>query len=145
MNLEITHAQFGVKPPVTKPIPEFLIEVGEEGIRKLAHDHYEKIRDSKISFLFPSNEEDFEKAKEHAADFLIQICGGRAYFTENRGAPKMVQRHARFRIDNESRVEWLELYKPLLLELKDKGVTETSLQSFWNYLNIFSIWMINTK
>ena len=35
MNLDITYAQFGVRPPVTKPIPEFIIEVGEAGIRGL--------------------------------------------------------------------------------------------------------------
>jgi hemoglobin len=145
MNLEIAYAQFGVRPPVTKPIPEFLIEVGEDGIRELADKHYELIRDSEIAYLFPKNPEDFEKAKKHAADFFIQICGGRAYFNENRGAPQMIGRHARFRIDAKARKIWLELYKPLLLELKDNGVTETSLKSFWEYLNIFSLWMINTK
>ena len=35
MNLQVTQAMFGVRIPVTKPIPEFLIEMGEEGIRKL--------------------------------------------------------------------------------------------------------------
>jgi hemoglobin len=145
MNLDITQVMFGVRIPVTKPIPEFLIEVGEDGIRKLVDDHYEKLRESEISNLFPMDDNDFAKAKQHAADFLIQICGGRAYFTENRGAPQMVGRHAPFRITAKARAVWLELYKPLILELKDKGVTETSLQSFWNYLDVFSTWMINTK
>ena len=35
MNLEISQAQFGVRLPVTKPIPEFLLEVSEECIREL--------------------------------------------------------------------------------------------------------------
>jgi len=145
MNLEIAYAQFGVKPPVTKPIPEFLIEVGEAGIRELADKHYESIRGSEIEFLFPMDPEDFEKAKKHAADFFIQICGGTPHFNQNRGAPRMVGRHAPFKIDAKAREVWLELYKPLLLELKESGVTETSLHSFWDYLNIFSLWMINTK
>lgn len=51
----------------------------------------------------------------------------------------MVGRHAPFAIDAKARERWLELYKPLLEELKEQGVTETSLQSFWNYLNIFSL------
>ncbi len=145
MNLEITHAQFGTRPPVTKPIPEFLIEVGEDGMRKLISDHYNSIKTSEIAFLFPMDEKEFEEAKKHSSDFFIQICGGPSYFNQNRGAPQMVGRHAPFRIDAKAREIWLELYKPLIIELKDKGVTETSLQSFWNYLNIFSIWMINTK
>jgi len=145
MNLNITKAPFGVRPPVVKPIPEFLIEVKETGLRELISQHYDKIRTSSISHLFPLDENDFEKAKVHASDFFIQICGGRAYFNENRGAPQMVGRHAPFRIDAKAREVWLELYKPILLELEKSGVTETSLQSFWDYLNIFSLWMINTQ
>ena len=145
MNLEIEYAQFGVRPPVTKPIPEFLIEVGEEGIRKMINDHYNLIRKSDIAHLFPIDDEEFEKAKTHSSDFFIQICGGPAYFNQNRGAPQMIGRHAPFRIDAKARERWLELYKPCLEELKEQGVTETSLNSFWGYLNIFSIWMINTQ
>jgi hemoglobin len=145
MNLTITKTPFGVRPPVQKPIPEFLIEVTEEGIRKLINDHYDSIKKSEISYLFPLDEKEFEQAKINSSDFFIQICGGRAYFNENRGAPQMIGRHARFRIDAKAREVWLELYKPLLMELKEQGVTETSLNSFWNYLNIFSLWMINTK
>ncbi len=145
MNLEISQAQFGVRPPVTKPIPEFLIEVGEEGIRNLISKHYDSIKQSDISYLFPVDEVEFEQAKVNSADFFIQICGGPKYFNTNRGAPQMVGRHAPFRIDAKARQTWLELYKPLIKELKEQGVTETSLKSFWGYLDIFSIWMINTQ
>lgn len=140
-----TQVPFGMRPPVTKPIPEFLIEVGEAGIRELINKHYDLIKQSSIAHLFPINAEDFEKAKQHSSDFFIQICGGRAYFNENRGAPQMIGRHAPFRIDATAREIWLELYKPLLEELQKEGVTETSLRSFWDYLDIFSLWMINTK
>lgn len=144
MDLEISYAAFGERPPVTKPIPEFLIEVGEEGIRNLVSKHYDSIRESDISHLFPQGEKEFELAKQHSADFFIQICGGHPYFTQNRGAPRMVGRHAPFRIDAKARETWLELYKPLILELEKDGVTQTSLYSFWRYLDIFSLWMINT-
>jgi hemoglobin len=145
MNLEIMQAQFGVRPPVVKPIPEFLIEMGEAGIRKLISDHYDAIKASDIYYLFPQDADEFEIAKKHSADFMIQICGGPAYFNQNRGAPQMIGRHAPFAIDAKARKRWLELYIPLLEELKEQGITETSLNSFWGYINIFSIWMINTK
>jgi len=145
MNLEISYAAFGVRPPVTKPIPEFLIEVGEEGMRNLISKHYDSIKESDISHLFPSREKEFELAKQHSSDFFIQICGGHPYFNQNRGAPQMVGRHAPFRIDAKARETWLKLYKPLILELEKEGVTQTSLLSFWGYLNIFSLWMINTQ
>ncbi|HEX5623830.1 MAG TPA: globin [Sulfuricurvum sp.] len=145
MNLSITEGTLGVRPPVTKPHPGFLFEVGEERLRKLVNDHYELIRTSDIAFLFPIfDEDDFSAAKKHAADFLIQICGGPDYFNQTRGEPRMVGRHAPFRIDAAARRRWLEFYAQLLPALEEEGINPEYIQSFWNYLDIFSIWMINT-
>ncbi len=146
MDLKITDGEFGVRLPVTKPHPGFFAEVGEERFRKLVDDHYELIRNSDIAFLFPVfDEEEFSLAKKHAADFFIQICGGHAYFAESRGEPRMVGRHAPFRIDEKARRRWLELYAQLLPELESEGVSPEYIKSFWEYIDIFSTWMINTK
>jgi hemoglobin len=146
MKLTITEGEIGVRPPVAKPHPGFLHEVGEDRFKKLVYDHYEKIKTSDIAFLFPVlDDDDFEEAKKHAFDFLIQISGGPDYFTQNRGEPQMVGRHAPFRIDEEGRKVWLSLYIPLLEELVDEGITPEYIESFWNYLDIFSMWLVNTK
>jgi len=55
MNLEISYAEFGVKPPVVKPVPEFLLEVIEKGIRELILKHYDAIKESDIKYLFPQD------------------------------------------------------------------------------------------
>ena len=145
LNLEILHGELGTRPPVTKPHPGFYHQVGEARFRKLVDDHYELIRDSDIAFLFPVNDdEDFEAAKKHAADFFIQICGGPAYFNQSRGEPRMVGRHAPFRIDEPARRRWLEFYQRLLPQLVEEGIDEAYVQSFWDYINVFSTWMINT-
>lgn len=145
MELKITNGILGERPPVTKPHPGFLQEVGEERFRQLISDHYELLRNSEISFLFPGHDEAlFAEAKKHAADFMIQICGGPAYFNQSRGEPRMVGRHAPFRIDPFARLKWLEAYAKLLPELEQEGISPDYIQSFWNYLDIFSIWMINT-
>ena len=145
MTLEITPGQLGIRPPVTKPHPGFYHQVGEERFRKLVDDHYELIRTSDIGFLFPINDEDdFQQAKDHAADFLIQICGGPDYFNQHRGQPQMVGRHAPFRIDEPARRRWLEFYAELLVALEDEGVDPEYIKSFWVYLDVFSIWLINT-
>lgn len=145
MELKITDGVLGVRPPVAKPHPGFFHQVGEERFRKLVDDHYEMIRNSDIAFLFPVNDEDdFSVAKKHAADFLIQISGGPDYFAQTRGEPRMVGRHAPFRIDEKARRRWLEFYGVLLPKLEDEGVNPEYIQSFWDYLDIFSIWMINT-
>ncbi len=145
MNLAITPGTLGVRPPVTKPHPGFFHQVGETRFRKLVDDHYDLIRPSDIGFLFPiHDDDDFDAAKQHAADFLIQICGGPDYFNQTRGEPRMVGRHAPFRIDEESRRRWLEFYAQLLPALLEEGINEAYVQSFWDYLDIFSIWLINT-
>lgn len=145
MNLFTTPGQFGVRPPVEKPNPEFLQELGEDGFRKLVSDHYELLKDSDISHLFPINDEkEFADAKKHAADFMIQICGGPRYFDISRGAPRMVGRHEPFAITEQARKRWLECYAMLLPGLSDR-VKDENIQSFWDYLNVFSQWMVNTQ
>ncbi len=144
MNFDITYAPFGTRPPVTKPSPSFLAEVTEEGMRKLISKHYDSIKESDIYPLFPQDDAEFEQAKLNSSDFFIQICGGPAYFNAHRGAPMMAKRHAPFAITPKARETWLKLYIPLLEELLEQGVSEESVKSFWNYLDIFSIWMTNT-
>jgi len=146
MNFTITEVVSGkTSPTIVKPNSGFLAEVGEERFRKLVNDHYELIRYSDIAFMFPvSYEEDFAKVKKHAADFLIQICGGPDYYAQTRGDPRMLARHARFRIDAKGRHTWLECYAVLLLELEKEGISPENIQSFWSYLDAFSVVMVNT-
>jgi hemoglobin len=144
LDLTISEGKLGEFPPVTKPHPGFFYEVGEERFRALVDAHYELIRDSDIAFLFPVDDDDFEEAKKHAADFLIQICGGPNYFEQTRGEARMVGRHAPFRIDEHGRRTWLSLYAKLLPELEKEGINPEYIQSFWDYLDTHSKWMVNT-
>ena len=145
MNFQITPVIFGARPIVSKPNHAFLEAIGEEGMRTLIDKHYESIRDSSIYSIFPQNEKEYEQAKVNASDFFIQICGGIAHFNTNRGAPMMIKRHIPFAITQEARNTWLELYMPLLNELEEQGIDKELIRSFWNYLDIFSAWMMNTK
>ena len=146
MKLEITDGEIDIRPPVAKPHPGFYKEVGEERFRKLVFDHYESIKTSDIAFLFPIfDDDDFAEAQKHAADFLIEISGGPDYFTQTRGEHQMVGRHAPFRIDEKARKSWLELYIPLLEALETEGISPEYIESFWNYLDLFSMWVVNTK
>lgn len=146
MDFTITECSLGAaQPTIAKPHPGFLTQAGEERFRKLVNDHYEMIRDTKIAFMFPVDyEEDFTKVKKHAADFLIQVCGGPDYYAQTRGDPRMLARHARFRIDENGRRIWLGCYAELLPELAKEGVDSEYIQSFWDYLNTFSMLMVNT-
>ncbi len=108
----------------------------------MVDDHYNLLTESSINDLFPKNPIALEKAKEHSADFFIQICGGPDYFNHNRGKPQLNRRHVPFKITAEGRIEWLNCYKPVLQELE---LPEEVLLSFWNYLDVFSKWMVNRQ
>ena len=126
---------------VALPDPAFLDHLGEAGVRNLVSDHYDALVNSPIKDLFPSDAKMLAMAKKHSADFFIQICGGPDYFTQSRGQPKMAKRHEPFKITPQARRVWLTCYHPLLLKL---DLPSPVTQSFWDYLNIFSVWMINT-
>lgn len=142
MNYTINQYEFGQRPAVTLPSPEMLSILQEEGVRKMVSDHYNLLSQSEIKHLFPRIEEQLDKAKQRSSDFFIQILGGRPYFNENRGKPMLVARHAPFAIREQDRVIWLKCYAKVLSGL---NLPEPILQSFWDYLNVFSFWMVNTK
>jgi len=141
MDLKITTYQFGERPGVDKPDPEFYKQLGDDGIRKMVSRHYDLLRESAIKDLFPTDDAAFELSKQNSADFMIQICGGPDYFNQHRGKPMMTDRPAPFAIKPEGRIVWLTCYRQALMEL---NIPENLVVSFWNYVNVFSSWVVNT-
>lgn len=130
-------------PPIEKPNPQFLTQVGEEGIRNLLKRFYLALDISPIRHIFPPKDtQGMLDAGQVSADFFIQICGGPHYFNQRHGMPQMRGRHAPFAITAEARLHWLICFENALKPLETE-VSEENLQSFWNYINIFSIMMIN--
>lgn len=141
MQYIISDASFGDRPNVSLPNPLVLATLKEEGMRALISRHYDLLANSEIKDLFPQHEQGLEMAKKHSADFFVQICGGPKYFNENRGAPRMVARHMPFKITANARIIWLEMFSKAM---EESNLGEEEKQSFWDYIDIFSIWMINT-
>ena len=142
LDLSITPAQKGEHLVVQKPSPGILHVLKEEGIRKLVSDHYDLLIKSEIKHLFPLDEVQLAMAKKYAADFFIQVMGGPPYFNMSRGQPAMTRRHAQFKISVEGRIEWLKCYQQLMPDL---DLPEHLIQSYWNYLNNFSSWMVSVE
>jgi len=138
----ITRSFDGQMPQVIMPNPAFYQSLGEEKFRALVSRHYELLNNSSIHQLFPKNPESLQIASNRSADFFIQIMGGPNYYKQNRGEPMMRKRHMPFKIDMEARLVWLECYQVALKELTD--VSEPLKQSYWNYLDQFSLWMVNS-
>ena len=145
MNYSIMAHNANFIPPVQKPNPGFLLEIGEQGIRDLLTRLYTCLDKSPIRNIFPPEDtQGMMEASQVSADFFIQICGGPQYFNQNRGMPQMRGRHAPFAITAEARLHWLSCFEESLKPLEGE-VSEENLQSFWNYINVFSIMMINTQ
>ncbi len=143
MNYSILPYNANFIPPIEKPNPDFLTQVGEEGIRDLLSRFYGYLDKSAIRNIFPAKDSiQMQKASQVSADFFIQICGGPAYFNQKYGMPQMRSRHAPFPITPEARLHWLICFEEALKPLENT-ITKESLQSFWNYINTFSIMMIN--
>lgn len=141
MELVITYFEMGTRPEVTIPGKAFYEALKEEGVRKLVKDHYACLWNSSISHLFPRDKEAFDLVTKHSEDFFVQILGGPPYFNMNRGNPMLIKRHAPFAVTPEARVVWLECYQQVLKKL---DIDEDLILSFWNYINVFSHWMINS-
>jgi len=146
LDFSILPYQEGINPPVTKPNPAFLTDIGEQGMRDLLDRFYMGLYESPIKDIFALDKDGMKIAAQHSADFFIQICGGPDYFNQNRGAPQMRGRHAPFRITSTARLHWLVTFEEALQPIIDQKLSsKENIQSFWNYINVFSQWMINTQ
>ena len=74
LDFSILPYQEGVNPPVTKPNPEFLTDIGEEGMRALLDRFYMGLFESPIKEIFPKEREEMKKAGQISADFFISVA-----------------------------------------------------------------------
>jgi len=147
MALEITPVKKGEEVHFKNPSKRFYDAIGgEEGMKKLMYNFYDKIYESDIAHFFPQDEEEFEKVKIKNSKFFIQICGGpKVYEDEAKGMDLneyMIRIHDEFSINEKARVEWLGTMREALNEVKD--VDEEIKQEFWDYLDNFSKLTVNT-
>jgi len=147
MSFEITPTVKGEHVDFKNPDPAFYEAVGgEEGMRKLMYNFYDKIYESDIAHFFPQDEEEFAEIKVKNTKFFIQICGGpKVYEDEAKGMDLneyMVRIHDDFSIYEKSRIEWLGTMREALDELE--GVDKALIDNFWNYLENFSKLTVNT-
>lgn len=142
MDLQIKRLPSNYKPEHSLPDPKMYEVLGEDGVRGMVSKHYDLLIESDIKDMFPPKGFGLDQAKERSADFFVQKLGGPDYFNQNRGEPKLSQRHSYFKITPEARITWLECYREVLLEL---DITESITIKFWNYLHDFSNWMVNSN
>jgi hemoglobin len=145
--MDITKVIKGEAVKFKNPSEKFYEAIGgEEGMRELMYNFYDKIYESEIAHFFPQDEEEFEKIKVKNTKFFIQICGGpKVYEEESKGMDLnefMIRVHDDFSINEKARIEWLGTIREALQEVK--GIDEEILSDFWDYLEQFSKLTVNS-
>jgi len=147
MSMDISPVEKGAPVHFHNPAVEFFKAVGgEDGMRELMYNFYDKIYESDIAHFFPQDEDEFAAIKVKNTKFFIQICGGpKVYEDETQGMELneyMIRLHDDFSITEKSRIEWLGTMREALQELK--GIDEKLIEDFWNYLENFSKLTVNS-
>lgn len=81
-------------------------EIGDETLRRLVRDFYVEIRRDEL--LAPMYRDGFEAAEERLYLFMVQFLGGPRTYSEQRGHPRLKQRHAGFTMNEATKQSWLK-------------------------------------
>ena len=148
MALELTPVEKGKEVHFKNPPAAFFSAIGgEEGMKELMYDFYDKIYESDIANFFPQCEKEFDEVKFKNSKFFIQICGGPKIYEQESGGMDlneyMIRLHDDFSITEKSRIEWLGTMRDALAD-KAQHVDIALIKEFWDYLENFSKLTVNS-
>ena len=82
--------------------------IGEKGFERLVRAFYAQVPgDDILGAMYPAH--DLTGAEERLRDFLVGRFGGPDRYIQQRGHPRLRQRHAPFVVDVRARDRWMEL------------------------------------
>ena len=111
----------------------------EEPFFRLVEEFYAGVQTDEL--LRPMYPENLEKPKENLTLFLIQRCGGRGTYSQERGHPRMRQRHMPFKIGMKERDAWLKNMDQALSKVAEFSSHREVLDHFFVE---FATFMINS-
>jgi hemoglobin len=131
-----------ILPAVSYPSRRVLEIAGEEKLRQAVRRHHALLMASPIADLFPKDQWVFAKLAEKVADFVVESCGGATNYSEQNGGTCMRTRHFPFSIDERSRETWLAA---LFQAMVDVDFPAEVGEEYWNWLEAFSVRMVNRR
>jgi hemoglobin len=94
---------------------EVFAAIGEAGFERLIAAFYRQVpSDDLLGPMYPAD--DLAGAEQRLRDFLVGRFGGPQRYIEQRGHPRLRQRHFPFPIDSRARDRWLTLMSRALDE-----------------------------
>lgn len=117
---------------------EIYARIGHDGFTRLVAAFYKQIPDDDVlGPMYP--EQDFAGAEKRLRDFLIFRFGGPPTYVQERGHPRMRERHAPFVIDQVARDRWVALMDRALEETQLPEEAVATLRQFFDAVATFLI------
>ncbi len=113
-------------------MPQSLHEmIGDDGFTRLVSAFYRQIpEDDILGPIYPAD--DLAGAEQRLRDFLIFRFGGSPRYIEQRGHPRLRQRHLPFPVDQRARDRWMLLMERALAETRLPAQAEQMLGEFFS-------------
>lgn len=113
-------------------------EIGEEGFERLVRAFYAQVPgDDILGPMYP--QDDMAGAEARLRDFLVGRFGGPERYIEQRGHPRLRQRHAPFAIDQQARDRWMLLMTRALDEAALPAHATAILRPFFEQTATFMV------
>ena len=113
-------------------------QIGEEGFARLVHAFYKQVPgDDILGAMYPKH--DLAGAEQRLGDFLVGRFGGPDRYIQQRGHPRLRQRHAPFAVNREARDRWVALMNRALDEAALPESATTVLRAFFDEAATFMI------
>ena len=113
-------------------------EIGDDGFMRLVRAFYAQVPgDDILGAMYPTD--DLKGAEERLRNFLIFRFGGPDHYIQQRGHPRLRQRHAPFVVDQRGRDRWVELMDRALDEAALPERATKTLRAFFHEAATFMI------
>lgn len=127
-------------PAIPFPSRRIFRAAGAEKTAALIRRMHARMRESEIGAMFPADDAAFGALVTRATAYFIESTGGPAEFTAHHGKPCMGTFHGRVAVDLKARAVWL---RSLWLAFRDVDFPEAAREEFWNWVEPFSILVMN--
>jgi hemoglobin len=113
-------------------------QIGEDGFARLVRAFYARVpADDILGPMYPAD--DLPGAEARLRDFLVGRFGGPPRYVEQRGHPRLRERHAPFAIDQPARDRWMALMGHALDETALPAESDAVLRRFFDDTATFMI------
>ncbi|MCX6062303.1 MAG: globin [Campylobacterales bacterium] len=140
--LPANHCINRIFPEVPLPSNRLYELWGEDKIRQMVRYHHNLLRLSEIDDFLPFENYAFEFVTVKTANFFVDILKRDDMSPIPVGYPTLQMRHFQITVDEHAREVWLRMYKKVI---QDMSMPSECIENFWNWIEPFSIRMINRQ